>query len=541
MAFSLFRRGMSAEFDEARKPSVSPPTAGLVQRLGYVSGVPVDGATVTNPGQSSGDTTIDRSSFMGQLLRAYLACPHASACIDVTARTITAGGITPLPNTVVDSGGEIPDLPPDVQEVMDLLAFVNPQDDIRQLMRQVITDLMIFGDSFTEVVWLLGKPVALYSLDCQTMTIQSDEHGIVNGYHQEMSNGHTADFEPHEVIHVKFDSPDSGLYGASPTQKNILPITAWLFTAALVKETMKRGDPLRAWVDWPIALPESEQKRFQQQYQIRNLGARNIGNLIETKGGATLKEMAVNQLGEWMAIKQQSRDEIYTGYGVPPSKVSVIEAGNLGAGTGTSQDRGFQVNLCGPIGELVMEKFTFALLYQAYDITDWHLGFGTVDWRDDLIIEQIADLRIRNGSWSTNKRRAIIGEAPIQGGDDAFIVDRAAMVLYEDLNEYSKASVQAITAKSSQQAMGTAGNNGPSGASVPGGQGSTTAPVAGGVNLPNGKPATGGGSGSAESVDEGIYYSRGLWSPDQEADELEAVWRRAYQIRREEVLSDLDS
>jgi hypothetical protein len=477
---------------------------------------------------------------MGQLLQAYLACPHASACIDVISRTITAGGITAIPNQIVDTGQDIPEQPPNVQAVMDLLAFVNPNDDIRQLMRQVITDLMIFGDSFTEVVWLLGRPVALYSLDCQTMTVQADEHGMIEGYHQELPNGRTADFLPQEVIHIKFDSPDSGLYGASPTQKNILPITAWLFTAALLKETMKRGDPLRAWVDWPIALPESEQKRFQQQYQIRNLGARNIGNLIETKGGAVLKEMALNQINEWLSVKVQSRDEIYTGYGVPPSKVGVIEAGNLGAGTGTSQDRTFNVNTCGPIGELVMEKFTFALLYQAYQVTDWHLAFGTVDWRDDMIIEQIMDLRIRNGRSTVNKARAIIGEGPIKGGDDAFIVDRAAMVLYEDLDEYSKASVRAIDSKG-QQATQAAGG--------------ATSPITG-VSTPNGKPAVGAGSGDAESdpysyryshrlgydasEDDGpLYYSRSLWGPDQHADVLEAAWRSAYNERRKEVLDEL--
>ncbi len=530
MAFSPFKRNFGAVFDEARKPTVSPPSAEMVGRQGYVTGVPLGGATVTNPGQSSGDATIDRGSFMGQLLQAYLACPHASACIDAVARTITAGGITPVPNTMDHTDEELPDPPPGVRKVMDLLAFINPEDNVRQLMRQVITDLMIFGDSFTEVVWLMGEPVALYTLDAQTMTIQSDDHGIVTGYHQELTNGNTADFEPHEVIHIKFDSPDSGLYGASPTQKNILPITAWLFTAALVKETMKRGDPLRAWVDWPIALPESEMKRFQQQYQIRNLGARNIGNLIETKGGATLKEMAINQLAQWLAIKQQSRDEIYTGYGVPPSKVGVIEAGNLGAGTGTSQDRTFNVNTCGPIGELVMENFSFALLYKAYQVTDWHLQFGTVDWRDDIILEQIADLRIRNGRWTANVARAVIGLPPIKGGDDAFIVDRAAMVLYEDLNDFSKASVAAIEQKG-EPAQGQGGTQNTA----------ATSPISA-TSQPNGNPINGAqGSGSAESWTPGepTYYSRGLFGPDQESQVLEATWRRAYQKRREEVLDDL--
>jgi hypothetical protein len=286
---------------------------------------------------------------------------------------------------------------------------------------------------------------------------------------------------------------------------------------------MKRGDPLRAWVDWPIALPPSEMERFQQQYQVRNLGARNIGNLIETKGGANLKELAVNQLTQWLAIKQQSRDEIYTGYGVPPSIVSVIEAGNLGGGTGSSQARMFNVNTCGPIAELVMEKFSFHLLYQAYGVKDWHLSFGTVDWRDDMVIDQIADLRVRNGRWTINKARSVIGEPPIDGGDHPFIVDRAAMVLYEDLDAFSKASVAAIHQKGQ-----------------PLEQTIQPPPPISTVSDPQGNPLFGQkGSGSAESEDDSFFYSRGLWGPDQEDKVLEAAWRKHYQEIRKEVLEEL--
>lgn len=452
-SFNIFKRHETA-VEEAKTPTVKPPTKGRVTRAGYVQGVPLGGATQSHPAAMTSGL-IDRADYLDQLLQAYLACPHASASVDVIARTITAGGIQIVPNKDSISMGDsttIPKTPKQVMELEGLLAYVNPNEDIRQLLRGLIADLMIFGDSYTEVVWVAKKPAALFTLDPQTMSVQSDEHGMVTGYHQKMRNGLEADFEPHEVVHVKFDAPGSGLYGVSPTNKNILPITTWLFTSALLKETMKKGDPLRAWVDWPIAMSETEMKRFQQQYAIRNMGAANIGNLLETKGGALVKELSMNQLQHWMQIKQQCRDEIYTGYGVPPSKVGVIEAGNLGGGTGTAQDRMFNVNTCGPIGEIVLEKLTFHLLYEAYGITDWHFQFGQVDWRDDMVIEQIADLRVRNGRWTINESRSVIGQPPVPGGDDAFIVDRQALILFEDLDEYSKASVSAVSAKGTADA-----------------------------------------------------------------------------------------
>ena len=525
--FDRFRgRDPLAIEEAAGKPTVTPPTAHEVTRLGYVTGIPIGGASPDRPASTTAGV-IDRSDFLDQLMQAYLSCPHASAAIDVIARSITAGGIEVQPNNAAPGGGEgagkgedeviTPEPPPQVKEILNLLAFVNADEDIRQLMRGVITDLLIFGDSYTEVVWVSGKPTALYTLDPQTMTVCSDEHGVVTGYQQKMTTGRTADFEPYEVIHVKFDTPGGGLYGVSPTNKVIAPITTWLFTEALLKETMKKGDPLRAWVDWPIAMSETEMKRFQQQYAIRNMGSANIGNLLETKGGAEVKELSMNQLTQWMDIKQQARDEIYTGYGVPPSKVGVIEAGNLGAGTGTSQDRMFNVNTCGPIGELVLEKFTFALLQQAYGIYDWHLKFGTVDWRDDMIIEQIADLRIRNGRHTINKSRAIIGEPPIPGGDDAFLVDRQAVVLYRDLDAYSQASVRGVDGTPNPDAS-------PPLSPVGAKHGMSKEDIA--VEA----PATPTVAPAKPPTVENYYDDH----------ELNEAWQRHYQEQREKILADLD-
>ena len=455
-AASTIRENMDEMILEGRQKT-SP------KRTGFGTAIPIGGSTEQNPGSNVTAGTMDRNTFMEQLLQAYLACTWASAAIDTIARTATAGGLEVYYLTDATGTNETPEAPEEIKEVQALLKYVNPEDDIRQLMRKVVTDLLIFGDAFVEVVWVMGKPAALYPLDPSTMTVLSDEHGNIKGYVQKTKTNRVARFKRNEVIHVKFDSPGDTLYGVSPTQKNILPITSWLFTAALIKETMKKGDPLRAHVDWPMALPESEMKRLQQQYAVRNLGARNIGNLFETKGGAIVNEMGVNQINNWLNTLQQRRDEILSGYGVPPSKVGVIEAGNIGGGTGTQQDKTFRVNTVGPIQELVLEKFTFALIYEVYGISDWALKFGVVDWRDDEVIEQIRDQRIRNGSWTINRARQDIGEPPIDGGDEAVLVDRQNMVLWSDIHDLSKANLGLVQAQVKTANMPQAGKTNPGG------------------------------------------------------------------------------
>lgn len=387
----------------------------------------------------------NRQARMDQLLGLYINCYPLSVGIDVIAKTATAGGLTPRPIRDINSPVNIKQTPPPgVVAVTKLLRYVNPSMDCRQLMRGVLTDMYIYGDAFTEVVYLKGAPLALYPLDPSTITVLTDEHGDPTGFHQETKRNKTAEFSLSQVIHVRFDAPGNTIYGLSPIEKLILPVTTWIFGASLLRMTFMKGDPLRAHVDWPIALPDVERQRFQDQYRTKNLGLSNIGTLLETKGGADVKELGVNNIAVWRGNQADVRDEILSGLGVPRSKAGVSQPGGLGGGVGVSEDRNFRINTIGPAQELVLEKFSFKLLYQAYGVEDWALYFGTVDWRDDYVLEQIRDLRIRNGTWSVNRARADIGEPPVPGGDVAVLVDRQNMVVIRDLDALSKANLAVV-------------------------------------------------------------------------------------------------
>ena len=423
---------------EGRKPKAP-------QRLGYAEGVPNGGATSTQPADAWGGDSANRQTRMDQLLGLYVNCYPVSVAIDVIAKTATAGGLTPRPIRDMNSPINIRQTPPPgVVAVTKLLRYVNPSMDSRQLMRGVLTDMYIYGDAFTEVVYLKGAPLALYPLDPATVTVLTDDHGDPTGYYQKTKRNKTANFSLSQVIHVRFDSPGNTVYGLSPIEKLILPVTTWIFGASLLRMTFMKGDPLKAHVDWPIALPDVERQRFQDQYRTKNLGLANIGALLETKGGATVQELGTNNIAVWRSNQADVRDEILSGLGVPRSKAGVSQQGGLGGGLGVSEDRNFRINTIGPAQELVLEKFSFKLLYQAYGVQDWALYFGTVDWRDDYTLEQIRDMRIRNGTWSVNRARADIGEPPVPGGDVAVLVDRQNMVVIRDLDALSKANLAVV-------------------------------------------------------------------------------------------------
>lgn len=425
----------------SRSPAGPPAGTPAVARSGYDSDVPYGGATRLNPG---GDYPDGRASFMQSLYVAYTGCPWLSAPIDAIARTVTAGGLKIIPSKDAGKNTSADRPTPKVKALQKLLDYCNPTQDIIQLLRGVVTDLGIYGDSFVEVVWLFGLPVALYSLDPATMTVTADEHGVVSGYEQTVDS-RTVSFSPRQVIHIAMDSPKGSLYGMGIAQKAYLSTVIWMYTSACIKDTMRKGNPPHIHLDFPLEVQTDEVRAWRGQYQARNIGPGNIGNPITTRGGANLTELQLGKLLDYLKVRDACREEILSEAGVPPAKVGVIDSGNIGGGTGTSQDKTFRVNTCGPMEQIVLEKLNFALTREAFGIDDWKISFLEVDWRDDKIVEDIRDQRVKNGSYTLNDYLAEIGKPTIgPAGDVHVLVDRQNIVLWEEIGELSQAKIASL-------------------------------------------------------------------------------------------------
>jgi Phage portal protein/ParB-like nuclease domain len=435
-----FRRngGDVAEVEEATR-ALTP--AQVPERAGYAYGIPMGGLTEYSA-STGGATGTDRASQLAQLYDSYLTCPWAWACVQAVARTITAGGLVMDWDTDTGEGSqEAPEKTESVLAVERLFDFTNDRQNIRQLLRNVVVDLLVFGDALIEIVWWANTPVALYNLDNPTTTPLADEHGKITGYKQVTEYGAIANFEPRDVLHISLDAPRSGVFGVSPTQAALLPITAWLFAAACGKEMARKGLPINLHVDFPQSMQPADQNRWLAQYAARNIGPRNIGTPVATKGGAHVAELAAGKIGDILAFLDQKRDEILASYGVPPAKAGVIESGNLGGGTGEAQDATFHIDVCGPIAELVLEAVNFSIVQNGFGVDGWHAKFREVDYRTSKVRDDIRDERIRNGTITINRARAEIGEPPVDGGDDAVIIDRQNMVMVADLAAMSKAVI----------------------------------------------------------------------------------------------------
>ncbi|MGH7743223.1 MAG: phage portal protein [Candidatus Dormibacteria bacterium] len=414
---------------------MTEPTLKQVRRTGFEYGIPL--SAITTSQQIAG--TSERQQILNQLHQLYMTCDWVSSCVDVIARTVTAGGLQ-VSLTTEEQEGDRPEDPPEVQRLKRLMRFVNPREDMVQLLRSVVTDLQLFGDAYLEIVSLLGEPIALYTLDSTTMTVISDQHGEVTGYNQSVDGIRSADFDPDQVIHFSLDAPRGGLYGVGPAQKILFPATTWLFAMATLKECFRRGDPPRLHVDLGH-FQDNDVQRWREQYTVNNLGPKAVGAPVITTGGGGVQVLDPHKVGDYLEACSRLRDEIVSAFGVPPAKVGIIETGNLGGGTAEGQDKTFRINTIIPICSIILEKLNYHLLQVGFGITDYELQFEEIDYRDSEVVEKIRDMRLRNGSYTINRYRDEIGEPPIDGGDDAVIVDRGNIVAWDDMMAMSKAMI----------------------------------------------------------------------------------------------------
>lgn len=522
MGLKTWWQGVTGQTEILEKAGNTP--ARLPERAGYEFGIPNGGLTEYNQRMGAA-TGSDRRTMLTQLHEAYLACTWSWASVNAISRTVTAGGL------VMDWDGddqegerEVPDKPAEVLALERMLAYCNPQEDIRQILRGVLTDLLVYGDAYLEVVRIGKQPVALYSLDAPSMCPLADAHGQITGYVQVTELGQRAEFDPDDVIHISLDSPRSSVFGVSPTQAALLPIMGWLFAAGTSKELFKKGNPPEIHVDFPAGTSQSEMNRWVAQHMTRNVGSRNIGVPVTTRGGASVNELNSSRTVDYLDYLSQRRDEILACYGVPPAKVGVIESGSIGGGTGESQDRTFMLNTCQPLGELVLEKLNWHLARLGFGISGWRLKFGEVDMRDSKTIEEIRDIRLRNGSWTLDRYRTEIGEPTVDGGNQAVLVDRENLVRWADMDALSKANV-------ANKLRGTA---------LEPAEPQHGEPIA--LHKPEPKPVPAPLAAAAGRVPPGTDNGTGTGPTSQQEppDAPEEAWRREYrQILREHLTANL--
>jgi phage portal protein BeeE len=120
--------------------------------------------------------------------------------------------------------------------------------------------------------------------------------------------------------------------------------------------------------------------------------------------------------------QDKQRDRVLSVYGVPPAEINIIDSGNIGGGTGVSQNKAFMYNTVIPIEQTILEKFNYRVIQKGLGIYDWKIGTVHADYRSDVDVVTIQDKQVRNGTRTVNEIRRSGGVSEVPGGDEAVII-----------------------------------------------------------------------------------------------------------------------
>ena len=352
----------------------------------------------------------------GDLFRIYLRVSTVRAVVDVIAKAATARGwiLEPL----------IPEASKENRAKIErLLRTPNPEDTFNDILFQTFVDLGIFGDAYWELVKdpKTGEVLEICTLDAMTTRILADEHGTVLGYIQVADlNAKPVAFGPNDVIHFRVGTQvitrggrlGRTLYGLSPLESLLLPAETDIWAQIHNKAFFRNGAKVKGLYVMPKATRDQVERNREQLIKLSNDEFAHQDLLLE---GPDVKFIPVGTAPrdmEFSKLREFIRSEIMSVYHTPPSIISIVETGNIGAGTGESQQENFREETVIPQQNRVSLKVDMRLFRQAMGIEDWSLRLRTPEIVSEKTQMEIDAKHVETGLRSVEEIRLERGWTP---------------------------------------------------------------------------------------------------------------------------------
>ena len=345
--------------------------------------------------------------------KVYCGNQWVSGCVNAVAKRMTSGGWECVE---IEKGKGSP---ANEQKIKDLLDLENLEEDPLQLLRSIATDLLTFGEAFCELGYLGNVVSNIYPIDAITMTTRFDRHGTVTGYIQRLEKStETVDFEPREIVRWWLPDLKSKKKALSPIE--LLKDPVWLDRSMVTwgERFFRQGGKPSYWVEMGPDSNEDDGDRYIEWYKENYTGIENAHIPVVVYAGGKIHEYGKGSIElDFNESEDKQRDRVLVVYGVPPAELSIIESGNLGGGTGDSQNKSFIYNTVVPVEQLIMEKFNYRIIKQGMGVADWKVKTRHADYRDDKEVADVEDKGIKNGTLSRNEARRERGRDSVEGGD----------------------------------------------------------------------------------------------------------------------------
>lgn len=241
------------------------------------------------------------------------------ACIRIISET---GKRVPLDVFIGDS-------PQPRHPLAKLLKRPNPFMSGPQLIEGTLAWLEIHGNAY----WLLdelqgAKPGKIWLLDSTNIEIVPDSQLFIRSYILNV-NGTQRVIDPGQIIHFKRFNPFNMYYGLGTLQAIGDTVETELFRQMFDKQFFKNGAVVKGVLSFKDPLDENTKKRIAAEWRKMHAGIKNSFKTALLDNGATYQQISMSQKDmEMPELARQSRDKILAAFGVPPSKLGLVEDAN---------------------------------------------------------------------------------------------------------------------------------------------------------------------------------------------------------------------
>jgi HK97 family phage portal protein len=175
-------------------------------------------------------------------------------------------------------------------------------------------------------------PAELWIIPTPWVRIIPDSREYVRGYQVAAPGGPVQQFDPDEIIHLKYPNPLDLYYGLSPLQANALTVDANTELQKSRYLAFHAGQRPGMVLQTEQTLTEQTVRRLEEKVQARFGGRENWHRPLILEQGLRASPWTLTPAEmDYLNSSRMTRDEIFALYRVPPPVASSVENMGLGA------------------------------------------------------------------------------------------------------------------------------------------------------------------------------------------------------------------
>jgi HK97 family phage portal protein len=266
---------------------------------------------------SSGHYVSPRRNLKEYAREGYQANGVVYRCVSIAARAVAN-----VPIGVFVKGEQVEN------ELTDLLKMPNPKQGYATWMEDVISYLMLTGNTYIENIGVNGKTKELWALRPDRMRIQPGMLGVAKYIYQCSGQDRVWEVDPvsqkSDILHMKFWNPNDDWYGQSPIEAAANSVDQHNLSGAWNQSLLQNSARPSGMMTTESRLDDAQYERLKQEMTQSYEGSKNSGRpmLLEQGLKWTSMQMSPAEM-DWINGRNMSAREIASVYGLPSQMLGI--------------------------------------------------------------------------------------------------------------------------------------------------------------------------------------------------------------------------